>query len=369
MADMASGMRRIGKAWGNFDLANDEAATRLVGVLGIIPSLLREAGVDPAPVLVRAGLAGDALDDPAGRIAYVNLLPLLHEAIRATGLPHFGLLVGCAWSISQAGLPGEILRHSPTVGDGLAEFIVRHYLNDTAALPFLQTHGEMADLGYALFLPVPDSPAPYYDAVLAAGVNLMRELCGSAWAPSAVLLAHAAPADVEAYRRHFRAPVRFHSEINAIRFPAHYLARPIAGADAQRLRRARAAANAAAQPSFTANVYRALRTLLVHGKYGGGDVAQALGMHRRTLIRRLGTDQTSFQRILDDVRNAVARELLRDTRVPLRDIAACLGYASVPPFIRAFQRWNGSTPGAWRAGAHRGDGHAPEQRPRLPAQG
>ncbi|KAF0101790.1 MAG: AraC family transcriptional regulator [bacterium] len=369
MDGKAPRVQRVEKPRESSDLANEEAATRLVGVLGIIPSLLRAAGVDPAPVLARAGLAGDALNDPAGRIAYANLLRLLHEAIRASGLPHFGLLVGRAWSISQAGLPGEILRHSPTVGEGLAEFIVRHHLNDTAALPFLQTHGEMADLGYALFLPVPDSPAPFYDAVIAAGVNLMRELCGSAWAPSAVLLAHAAPADVEPYRRHFRSPVRFHSEINAIRFPAHYLARPIAGADAQRLRQARAEANAAAQPPFTANVHRALRTLLLHGRYGGSDVAQVLGMHRRTLIRRLGADHTSFQRILDEVRNAVARELLRDTGIPLRDIAACVGYASVPPFIRAFQRWNGTTPGAWRAGAHGGDGPAPGQQFRLSAEG
>ena len=48
---------------------------------------------------------------------------------------------------------------------------------------------------------------------------------------------------------------------------------------------------------------------------------------------------------------AVAKELLVESRLGLPDIAAALGYADEGSFIRAFRRWTGTTPGAWRESA------------------
>ena len=52
--------------------------------------------------------------------------------------------------------------------------------------------------------------------------------------------------------------------------------------------------------------------------------------------------------ILDVVRYEVARNLLRDTRRPVSDIAPCLGYGDDTAFSRAFRRWSGMSPGQWR---------------------
>ncbi|HEX5629844.1 MAG TPA: AraC family transcriptional regulator, partial [Usitatibacteraceae bacterium] len=93
---------------------------------------------------------------------------------------------------------------------------------------------------------------------------------------------------------------------------------------------------------------RALRTLLLHGKGSGDDVAQALAIHRRTLNRRLNAEGTTFQKVLDTVRFAAAKEMLEDSRVPIPEIATALGYADYVSFTRAFKRWTGNTPGAWR---------------------
>jgi len=73
-----------------------------------------------------------------------------------------------------------------------------------------------------------------------------------------------------------------------------------------------------------------------------------LSMHRRTLNRRLHAEGTTFQRVLDEIRYAVARQLLSDTGAALDDIAASLGYSGVCPFMRSFRRWSGTTPGRWR---------------------
>jgi AraC-like DNA-binding protein len=68
----------------------------------------------------------------------------------------------------------------------------------------------------------------------AVGCNLMRALCGDAWAAREVRLAFHKPADVEPYRRFFRAPISFDAEGSALLFPAATLELPVGGADAER---------------------------------------------------------------------------------------------------------------------------------------
>jgi AraC-like DNA-binding protein len=136
-----------------------------------------------------------------------------------------------------------------------------------------------------------------------------------------------------------------------LRFGANWLASPVAGADPRRLRLAREKALAIGEATLVEKVHRTLRTLLLHGRSSGADVAQSLAMHRRTLDRRLSAAGTTFQQVLDRVRFAVAKELLEESTVALVDITAALCYADDVSFIRAFRRWTGTTPGAWRESA------------------
>jgi AraC-like DNA-binding protein len=76
----------------------------------------------------------------------------------------------------------------------------------------------------------------------------------------------------------------------------------------------------------------------------GDEVAKQLSMHRRTLDRRLKTEGTTFQEVLDEVRFEAACQLLDTARIPITEIAATLGYAETSAFSRAFRRWSGTTP-------------------------
>jgi AraC-like DNA-binding protein len=72
-------------------------------------------------------------------------------------------------------------------------------------------------------------------------------------------------------------------------------------------------------------------------------------MHERGLGRRLQATGTTFQHLLDDTREAIARQLLRDTHVPVARVATALGYGDPTVFTRAFARWTGHTPSDFRA--------------------
>jgi AraC-like DNA-binding protein len=71
-------------------------------------------------------------------------------------------------------------------------------------------------------------------------------------------------------------------------------------------------------------------------------------MSTRTVQRRLEEHGTSYQDLVDDVRAAMARALLRDRARSIIDVAFELGYADLKGFYRAFRRWTGTTPAEFR---------------------
>lgn len=80
-------------------------------------------------------------------------------------------------------------------------------------------------------------------------------------------------------------------------------------------------------------------------------VAKRLAMSPRTLRRKLASDGTSFQKVLDEVREARARDYLRATDLTVDEIAAHLAFRSASSFCQAFKRWTGTSPGQFREGA------------------
>ena len=73
--------------------------------------------------------------------------------------------------------------------------------------------------------------------------------------------------------------------------------------------------------------------------------------HKSTLGRRLESESTSFRAITDQVKNLLAKEYLTNTELSVADIAHLLDYTDTANFRRAFVRWNGKTPNAYRHSA------------------
>ncbi|MFE9410094.1 AraC family transcriptional regulator [Streptomyces sp. NPDC006704] len=78
------------------------------------------------------------------------------------------------------------------------------------------------------------------------------------------------------------------------------------------------------------------------------ETAAGLAMSPATLRRRLGREGTSFQQLKDAVRRDAAIAGLASGREPIAEIAARLGFSEDTSFHRAFRRWTGTTPGAYR---------------------
>ncbi|MBQ0821754.1 AraC family transcriptional regulator [Microvirga terrae] len=326
-----------------------------LGVAREIEPMLREFGLDPDPIIREAGLDPRLFEDGANVIPHAALGRLLSLSVSRTNCPHFGLLVGQRATILSLGLVGRLMQQSDTVGDAMRGLVSNLSIQNRGAVPSLTIVGDTALFTFSVYQPEAQSAGQISDGSLAVSVNALRALCGSEWNPSEVLLPRAAPADQEPYRRHFRAPVRFNQESATIVFPARDLEIRIAGADPvlramleQRIQQMKGAPDSA----FSDDIRRLLRTRLTSNHCSADDIAHLLAMHRRTLSRRLKDSGMGYRAITNEIRFEIARQLLTDTQVPLSQIAAALGYSEASAFTRAFRRWSGQTPTAWR-----GDGH------------
>lgn len=93
--------------------------------------------------------------------------------------------------------------------------------------------------------------------------------------------------------------------------------------------------------SFSAKVRSALTELLPGGMSTADDVAEKLGVSKRTLQRKLLDEDTSFQKQLNSTRELLAKNYLRNTDMSSDDIAFLLGYQEINSFLRAFNLWTG----------------------------
>jgi AraC-like DNA-binding protein len=96
-------------------------------------------------------------------------------------------------------------------------------------------------------------------------------------------------------------------------------------------------------------VRRTIERLLLETREASAvSVARTLHMSRRTLSRKLEQEGTSFAGELDDVRRDLACGYIEGSKRSLAEIAFLLGFSHVESFHRAFRRWTGTTPSAYR---------------------
>jgi AraC-like DNA-binding protein len=78
-------------------------------------------------------------------------------------------------------------------------------------------------------------------------------------------------------------------------------------------------------------------------------MAAAMCMSRRTLQRKLGEAELSYKALLEKTRHDLALRYLDDPSKTVTDITFLLGFSEQSAFTRAFKRWSGKAPTAYRA--------------------
>lgn len=332
-------------------LAQDVTGILRIGAVWHLPSLLRELGVDLDDVLVTAHLPPDIFGDPDNLITYPALERLLLACERRSQRDDFGLLIGRRSRLQEMGLAGEIARCSDTVGEALGRFLEHFNLHDGAATMALVSAGGFTRFIYAIAeRGLTDTRHLQLGAVTIA-FNIVQDLCGSEWLPTVVTIACRSPASPRACQRFFRSPVRFDSDESAIVFEGRWLDRSLPPVDPvvrRQIETRVVAQELQLKADFPATVRRLVRKQLLFGQCSMDAVAAALGMHRRTLDRKLQRHAVQYGALVESVKQDAAGQLLRDSRLQVQQIAESLGFSTAANFATAFRHWTGMTPTEYR---------------------
>jgi AraC-like DNA-binding protein len=324
-----------------------------VGTARELPAVLRGLGFDPDVMIASAGIDPRTLDDGDNALPAASVGRLLDACIGQTGCPHVGLLVGARARTSCFGVVGLLMQHAPNVAEALRCLIEHAHLYHPGAVSTLEVRDGTAVLRYAFSPADAEGGVQIVDSALAAGFRILRALCGGEWVPSEVLLSHPAQGSEAAYHQIFEVPVRFDVEETALVFPARWLEHPVPGADPgfrHILELQVGELEHLHDEALSSQLRRSLRTLLLRKGCSAGGTARLFAMHRRTMSRRLKAEGHSFQHLVDEVRYDIARHLLGNASMPLAEVAVALGYSEASAFTRAFRRWSGLNPKAWRIG-------------------
>lgn len=191
------------------------------------------------------------------------------------------------------------------------------------------------------------------ETVMVGLVQMLRFIGASATDIHGVDFAYARPPYSYRYAEFFGPRVLFDQPESAIRFNAALLARAVPWHDPATYLEARARAEAAlAVHGVTQDFSKALRDLILSRLPELLTVQQAaaeLGTSERSLRRRLASAQTRYADLLQECQILMSQRLLSDAQCAIKQVAHDLGFHSVSGFYRAFRRWTGETPSAWRA--------------------
>jgi AraC-like DNA-binding protein len=253
--------------------------------------------------------------------------------------------------IRHHGLIGELMHSAPTLKQALVDSVAWQPGYSSGAIVYLNQLGGDYSFGYATYAVSSPGTRVLYDGVVCIAMRMVQELTNGTATPIEVHFSHGADDDRAIYGKLLRVPVRFNQPRSGVIVDAAAMGRAPPRADPVKRQRLLGIIQDAVwttEPDFATKVSHAIRQQLHYGGPTMPSVAKELGLHPRTLRRRLAGEGETFERLRDSVRYAVARELLDLTDIPVTEVAACLGFETPGVFSRAFRRWSGTSPSTWR---------------------
>lgn len=310
---------------------------------------LRDIGVDPANVLRRAGLAEGLLQRPGARLTAPDFHSLWHSLEAEAGDPCFPVRL-CESARSETFSPPLFAALcSPNLRVALERIACYKSLVAPVRFDVAETRdGVKVELSWL------GSVAPPVSLVmmeLMFCVALARMGTRENIVPIEVT-ATAFPPSTGPYEGFLGTRVR-RGPTNSMHFSRIDAARPFLTTNdtlwelfepALRVRLADLDASA----TTTERVRSTLLDGLPSGSGSMEAAAARLMLSRRTLQRRLEAEGTSYQLVLRQTREALARHYLRETNLPVAEISFLLGFDEPNSLHRAFRLWTGITPDAFR---------------------
>jgi AraC-like DNA-binding protein len=320
-------------------------------VSNLLPNRLEELGISPMVVLRQAGLPMGLFNQEKIQVTTGELFALWRAIAEVSRDPAIGLKVGSEERIERYSPVAIAALYTRSFREALQRLARYKQLTCPEEIRIVERDGECT-VQFKWLLAREPEPEVLVDVCFASVVSVGRRGTGQSINPIRVELKRAA-SHRQLIEEYFRCPVKFTAGHNALIFSCADLDRPFLTHNPELLAMVAPQLEAElrqqlAQQTVPEQVKAILKRLLAGQRPAMQHVARELRLSSRTLQRRLTEEGVTFQQLLEDARRELARHYLLHSSLELNETAYLLGYEDANSFFRAFQHWEGTSPGQWR---------------------
>jgi AraC-like DNA-binding protein len=323
----------------------------LIVIRSVLLDRLAAYGMDVAHVLRHAGVPPSRFQSSKAALSTREFFAFWRAVEQLAGAPDVGLRLGAETEPQDLDVASLAVLQSPNLGEALTKFARYKRLCVPEEVRVDVEDGE-ARIGFYWLRADERLPAMLIDAAFAHTVALARQGTGEPITPLRAELARRRSNETM-LKRHFACEISFDAPVDILVLDEAALARPFLTRNADLYEVLLPELEAALHErlslaTFADDVKSVLRRSMGGARPSVEKVADAMRLSPRTLQRRLTEQATSYQKLLDDVRDHTACRLLLDTDLDAGEIAFLLGFDELNSFTRAFHAWQGATPARWR---------------------
>lgn len=320
------------------------------------------AGLDPRDILRQVGLGMEVFEDMDAPVPYEKQIEVTRAILSYKPQLNSSLQIGKHFKPQRFGLLGRVLQYGATFEQVLRDLSRFQHLTTNIVSRSITRVPQGIRVSVETHPTVRAHPSFHgipamHEAPLAVPLALGRQLTGTLLKPISVSFRHLPLGDPSEHEEFFGVPVRFGMPTDEMIFGPETLALPLLTTDDVKYRRTLDLVLAHVDPVASLQlVGAALRQRLLHSLHEAipdiAVVARGMAMSTRTLQRRLAAEDTSFEKVLDQVRRDLVLQHLVNPAISTCELAGLVGFTEPSPFFRAFRRWFDCTPKQWRHKHH-----------------
>lgn len=325
-----------------------------IATMGLVVGRLVELyGIDSKGFMHQVGLEAEVFRDPKARLP-VRIVDLaLTQASFLIQDPAFALRAAECWHPSNLGAVGYAWLSSRSLRTGLKRIERYTRILDTKAidrcrdeaggLRYIYDHGRgVAPVGPALA-----------DFILSIVLSMCRMNLGSELHPREVTLRRPLPADPLPWHRFFGCDIRFDADEDSFLLDWRTVETPLPSGNQELAATFDSILNEQLAALTESDLRTRCKVLLLRQLTSGEPseevLAGQLQVSARTLQRKLGDLGLTYGQLLSETRYELARRYLDDPERSVTEITFLLGLSEQSAFSRAFKRWSGQAPSAYRS--------------------
>jgi TRAP-type uncharacterized transport system substrate-binding protein len=296
------------------------------GISRLVCDRIRKSPIQLAPLLLKAGLTIEQIDDRAARLSVESQIRFLELAAEALQDDFLGFHLARNFDLREIGLLYYVLASSQFLADALNK--VERYsgiVNDGISLRFRSGHESAITLSYVDV--ERRSDRQQIEFWVTSLVRICRQLTDRRLVPSRIRVVHHREKMPSELRSFLGCEIGFGSNSDEVVFPGAVEVMPVVSADLHlnqlliKYCEETLPYREANSVKLRSNVENAIAVLLPHGKARADEIARQLGMSHRTLARRLSSDGLTLSQILDELKVSLAKGYLKDEDLPVSQIA------------------------------------------------